>query len=120
MFMGKVRVIAELTANDYRAARDFVQRVSDFVEATQPDTVSWEAFADESTGRWLWYEVFENEQALESYEQAVGREGMRDEARTIFEIVRITLLTPLADARLRDVFAQVGADEVRGVAGFAR
>jgi quinol monooxygenase YgiN len=70
--MAPVRVIAELTVKDFQAASNFVQRVTSFVEANLPGAVAWEAFTDESTGRWIWYEVFEDEQALTAYERAVS------------------------------------------------
>lgn len=117
--MGDVRVIAELTTKDPRAASELVQRVSDFVESTLPGTVAWESF-EGPPGRWIWYEEFENEEALAAYEQAVSNEGMRDEARSIFELVRVTLLTPLADPQLKEMFNQIDAIEMRGVAGFNR
>lgn len=118
--MAEVRVIAELTAKDSEAAANFVQRVSTFVETNLPDTLAWESFTDEATGRWIWYEVFKDEQALAAYERVVNQEGMREDAGKIFEFDRVTLLTPLADPRLKELFEQIGAVEMRGVAGFTR
>jgi predicted transcriptional regulator len=118
--MGTVRVIAELTAKDSRAASEFVQRATAFVEATLPDTVAWEAFTDDATGRWILYEVFQDDGALVSYEQAMSREGLREEALSIFELVRVTLLTPLADPRLKEQLDQIGAIEMQPRAGFTR
>lgn len=84
--------------------------MSAFVEANLPDTVAWEAFTDEATGRLVWYEVFKDEQAL------AGRE----DAAKLFELERVTLLTPLTDPSLKELFAQTGAVEMRQVAGFTR
>lgn len=118
--MAQVRVIAELTANDSEAASQFVERVSDYVETNLPDTLVWEAFTDEASGRWVWYEVFKDEKALAAYERAVSQEGMREDAGKIFNFDRVTLLTPLVDARLKQLFEQIGAIEMGEVAGFAR
>jgi quinol monooxygenase YgiN len=116
----EVRVIAHLTERDPRAAADFVGRVSAFVEEVLPGTVAWETFRDEATGRWVWYEVFADEQALASYEQAVREQGLRNEAGRIFEFESVTLLTPLKDPKLAALFDQIGATSMRAMAGFAR
>jgi quinol monooxygenase YgiN len=116
----EVRVIARLTEKDPRAASDFVERVSAFVEEGLPGTLAWETFRDDATGRWIWYEVFSDEQALASYEQAVRDRGLRNEAGRIFEFESVTLLTPLEDPELAALFEQIGATSMRTMAGFAR
>jgi quinol monooxygenase YgiN len=118
--VAEVRVIAQLTERDPRAASDFVERVSVFVAEGLPGTLAWETFRDESTGRWVWYEVFADEQALASYEQAVRDQGLRSEAGRIFEFESVTLLTPLEDPKLAALFDQIGATSMRTMAGFAR
>jgi hypothetical protein len=116
----KVRVIAQLRERDPRAASDFVERVSAFVEENLPGTLVWETFRDEVTGRWIWYEVFADERALASYEQAVSGEGLRNEAGKIFEFESVALLTPLKDPKLIALFDRIDAASMRTMAGFAR
>lgn len=66
------------------------------------------------------YEVFKDERALAAYKQAVNQVGIREDAAKIFEFERVTLLTPFADPRLKELFAHIGAVEMRQVAGLTR
>lgn len=46
--------------------------------------------------------------------------GIREDAAKIFQFERVTLLTPFADPRLKELLAYIGAVEMRQVVGFTR
>jgi hypothetical protein len=60
--MSKHRTVLEWTADDFDAVVALASRMSDYMEVNEPDTLSFEWFGDEASGKVVWYQVYTNDE----------------------------------------------------------
>lgn len=48
----------------FPSAVDLAERISDYVEANEPETLVLEWFGNEDTGKVVWYQVFSSDEAF--------------------------------------------------------
>lgn len=118
--MSKVRLISQGSAKDYEGLSDFVKRGCAFVEENEPGALAYECFADEASGRVLWHEMYEDEDAFVAHVQNLTKSGMLDEMMQVYEIERITFLTRITDPRIQEIAQQFGAAPLHGIGGVVR
>ncbi len=118
--MGLQRSVLEWTTNDYDAVVDLARRMSDYIEANEPDTLAFEWFGDETTGRVVWYQVYPNDEAFMKHAENMAESGLRDELQKVLSFERLILLTPVTHPQLKDMAKQLGAVELDEVAGVVR
>lgn len=51
------RSIVKWTTHDFPSVVDLADRMSDYVEANEPETLVFERFENENTGKVVWYQV---------------------------------------------------------------
>lgn len=73
--MSKVRVISQGSAKNYEGLSAFVKRGCAFVEENEPGALAYECFADEGSGRVVWHEIYEDEDAFVTHVQISRRAG---------------------------------------------
>lgn len=76
------RSIVEWTSNDFPSIVDLVERMSDYVEADEPETLVFEWFGNEDTGKVVWYQVYSNDDAFLTHAQNMIEAGFRAEAHS--------------------------------------
>ena len=114
------RSIVEWTTNDFPAAVDLAHRISDYVEANEPETLVLEWFGNENTGKVVWYQVYSNDEAFLTHAQNMIEAGFRDEAQQLFTQARLLLLTPPTHPRAQEMARQLGAEQVMPIGGVVR
>ena len=118
--MKESRSILEWTTDDYQAVVDLAGRMSDYIEANEPDTLAFEWFGDEATGKVVWYQVDRDDEAFLTHARTMNAAGFADEARRFLTQDRLLLLTPPTHSQTKDVAKQVGAEELESIAGVVR
>lgn len=107
--MSEIRAIIEGTAKDYDAFTDIAKRACAFVEENEPGILSYECFTDETSGRFLWKETYQDAAAFLTHGQHMSETGIMDEVTQVVDFDRVTILDPVPDAQARGVLAQMGA-----------
>ena len=118
--MNQSRSILEWTTNDYETVVDLARRMSDYIEANEPDTLVFEWFGDEATGTVLWYQVYTSDEAFLEHAQNMNEAGFADEVQQLLTQNRLLLLTPPSHPQTREMAKQVGAEEFEPIAGVVR
>ena len=118
--MGLQRTVLEWTTNDYGAVVDLAQRMSDYIEANEPDTLAFEWFGDEASGRVVWYQVYTNDEAFLKHGQNMAEMGLRDELQKVLSFERLMILTPITHPQVKDMAQQMDAVELNEIAGIVR
>ncbi len=118
--MATVRVISQGTTNDYEALANLVKRGCAYVEENEPDALVYECFADETSGRVVWHEMYSDEDHFVTHVHNLTSSGMLDELMQVYEIERITFLTRITDPRVQEVAQQFGAATLHGIGGLVR
>lgn len=116
----KSRSIVEWTTDDYPAAVDLASRMSAYVEANEPKTLAFEWFANEDTGKVVWYQVYATDEAFLTHVQNMIEAGFRAEAQQLFTQDRLLLLTPPTHPQTQEMARQVGAEQVIPIGGVVR
>lgn len=118
--MSKVRIISQGTTDNYEAFSGLVKRMCAHVEEHEPGAIAYECFADETTGRALWHEMYEDADAFLAHVQGLTDTGLMDELMHLYSIERITSLARVTDERVTDILEQFGAVQLHGVGGIVR
>lgn len=103
--MSVSRSIAEWTSENYEAAVDLARRMTDYIEANEPDTLIFEWFGDEETGRVMWYQEYRDDEAFLAHAQNMAEQGFREETFQVLALDRVVLLTPHNHPRSRRWFS---------------
>lgn len=118
--MSVSRSIAEWTTNKYEAAVDLARRMTDYIKANEPDTLIFEWFGDEKTGRVLWYQEYRDDEAFLTHVQNMAEQGFRDETLQVLALDRVVLLTPAKHPTVKEMAQQPGFVKLQGIAGVVR
>ncbi|HEX6299298.1 MAG TPA: hypothetical protein VF148_02390 [Acidimicrobiia bacterium] len=116
----KSRSIVEWTTDDFPSVVALAERMSDYVEANEPETLAFEWFGNENTGKVVWYQVYANDEAFLTHARNMIEAGFRVEAQQLLTQDRLLLLTPLTHPRTREMARQVGAEQVVPIRGVIR
>lgn len=114
------RSIVEWTTADYPSAVELGERISDYVEANELETLVFEWFGNEDTGRVVWYQVYASEEAFLVHAQNMLEAGFRTELQELFTMDRLLLLTPPTLPQTQEMAGQTAAEEVSPIAGVVR
>lgn len=114
------RSIAEWTTDNYEAAVDLAQRMTDYIKANEPDTLIFEWFGDEESGRVLWYQEYKDEEAFLTHAQNMAEHGFREETFQVLALDRVVLLTPVEHPTVNEMAQQPGFVRLQGIASVVR
>jgi hypothetical protein len=114
------RSIVEWTTNDFPSIVDLAERMSDYVEANEPQTLVFEWFGNEDTGKVVWYRVYSDDEAFLIHAQNMIEAGFRAEAQQLFTQDRLLLLTPPTHPRTQEMARELGAEQVEPIVGVVR
>ena len=114
------RSVFEWTTNDYAAVVDLAIRMSDYIEANEPDTLAFEWFGDEETGKVVWYQVYKDDEAFLTHAQNMVEAGFRSEAQQLLTYQRALLLTPLTRPQTKEMASELGAEQLEPISGVVR
>lgn len=118
--MSKVRTILQGPVSDHEAFMTSVKKALAFVEENEPGTVVYECFADESSGRALWHEMFTDEDAWVTHITNMTETGILPEMLEVLTPDQVTVVTSSQDPRVLEIAQQFGAVRLHGVGGFVR
>lgn len=114
------RSIVEWATDDFPSAVDLAKRMSEYVEANEPETLVFEWFGNESTGKVVWYQTYANDEAFLTHAQNMIDTGFRAEVQQLFTLDRLLLLTPLTHTRTKEMARQLGAVQLAPIIGVVR
>lgn len=114
------RAIVEWSTDVYEAVVDLAKRVCEYIEANEPDTLAFEWFGDEETGKVIWYQVYSNDEAFLKHAQNMKDSGLADEASGLMTQTRLVLLTPPTHPHTIEMAGQAGAEQLRPIEGIVR
>lgn len=117
MNMAESRSVIEWTTNDYKAVVDLARRISDYVEANEPDTLVFEWFGNPTTGKVVWYQVYVNDEAFLRHAQNMNEAGFAEEAGRLLTQDRVLLFTAPTLPQTEQMAEQIGADVLERIAG---
>lgn len=115
--MAESRSVIEWTTNDYEAVVDLARRISDYVDANEPDTLVFEWFGNETTGKVIWYQVYVDDVAFLRHAQNMNEAGFADEVGRLLTQDGVLLLTAPTLPETEQMAGQVGADVLERIAG---
>ena len=118
--MTESRSLVEWTTEDYEAVVDLAGRVSDYVEANEPDTLAFEWFGNETTGQVVWYQVYTDDAAFLEHAQNMNDAGFAEETDQLLTQERLLSLTPPTHPQTKQMARQLGAEELDGIASVVR
>lgn len=118
--MGLQRTILEWTTDDYDTVVALAHRMSEYIEANEPDTLSFEWFGDEASGKVVWYQMYTDDEAFLTHAQNMAEVGLRDELQKVLSFERLMILTPITHPQVRDMAQQLGALQLDQIAGIVR
>ena len=93
--MSLFRVVMEVTTDDIEGLTRLFAEVTRSLKTHLPGTLAWETFVDESSGRALVYQVHQNEEAADAYEEHMASEGFVAKAFELLTSSRVILLNPV-------------------------
>lgn len=111
--MGQVRIIIQGNIRDYGEFSDINARAAEAVRHEVGTT--WECFADEVTGRAMYVESYANEETFVSHFQSLLESGLGGDLMKVYEIERVTLLTPTDDPGVNGIMQEFDATVMRQV-----
>ena len=94
--------------------------MSEYVEADEPETLVFEWFGSESTGKLFSYQTYANDEAFLTHAQNMIDAGFRAEVQQLFTLDRLLLLTPLTHTRTKEMAHQLGAEQLAPIIGVVR
>jgi quinol monooxygenase YgiN len=94
--------------------------MSDYIEANEPDTLNFEWFGDEASGRIAWYQVYKDEEAFLKHAQNMAEAGFREEAGQLLSYDRLVVLSPVTHPQVRAMVHELDGIELHGVGGVVR
>jgi quinol monooxygenase YgiN len=118
--MGLHRTVLEWTTDDYNTVVALARRMSDYIEANEPDTLAFEWFGDEASGKVVWYQVYTNDEAFLKHAQNMAEIGLRDELQKVLSFERLMILTPITHSQVKEMAHQMDAVELKEIAGIVR
>jgi quinol monooxygenase YgiN len=118
--MSASRSIAEWTTDKYEAAVDLARRMTDYIKANEPDTLIFEWFGNEETGRVLWYQEYRDDEAFLTHVQNMADQGFREETLQVLALDRVVLLTPANHPTVKEMAQQPGFVKLQGIARVVR
>ena len=77
------RSIVEWTTDDFPLVVEVAGRISDYVEANEPETLVIEWFGDENSGKMIWYQVYASDEAFLTHAQNMMETGFRAEIQQL-------------------------------------
>ena len=114
------RSIVEWTTDDFPAVVELAGRISNYVEANEPETLVFEWFGDDNSGKVIWYQVYASDEAFLTHAQNMMETGFRAETQQLLTQDRLLLLTPPTDPRTQEMARQIGAEQVVPIGGVVR
>jgi quinol monooxygenase YgiN len=114
------RSFIEWTTGDYEGVLDLARRMSNYVESNEPDTLVFEWFGDEESGRVAWYQVYRNDEAFLEHAQNMAEAGFREEAGRLLSFDRLVVLSPITHPQVKEMAQELGGFELRDIAGVIR
>jgi hypothetical protein len=111
--VGQVRIIIQGTIRDYGEFSDINARAAEAVRHEVGTT--WECFADEVTGRAMYVESYADEETFVSHFQSLMESGLGGDLMKVYEIERMTMLTPTDDPRVNGIMQEFNAIVMRRV-----
>lgn len=117
---GRISSVIEWTTNDYQAVVDLAGRISDYVEANKPDTLAFEWFGDENTGKVVWYQIYVNDEAFLRHAQNMNEAGFANEVGQLLTQDRVLLLMAPTLPETEQMAEQIGAEVLERIAGVVR
>ena len=114
--MGTVRLLLRGQVGDHEAHVALAKRMQAFVEQYEPETVIWEVFADDLTGRVVWHEVYASAEAYLLHVRNMQEQGFFDEFVRQTRLESVTSLEPLSDGRAWEQLRALHADFLHEVA----
>lgn len=118
--MSVSRSIAEWTTDKYEAAVDLARRMTDYIKANEPDTLIFEWFGNEETGRVLWYQEYRDDEAFLTHVQNMADQGFREETFQVLALDRVVLLTPPNHPTVKEMAQQPGFVKLQDIARVVR
>lgn len=118
--MSVQRSFAEWTTDNYEAAVDLARRMTDYIKANEPDTLIFECFGDEETGRVLWYQEYRDDEAFLAHAQNMAEHGFREEIFQVLALDRVVLLTPPNHPTVKEMAQQPGFVKLQDIARVVR
>jgi quinol monooxygenase YgiN len=118
--MSASRSIAEWTTDKYEAAVDLARRMTDYIKANEPDTLIFEWFGDQESGRVLWYQEYRDDEAFLTHVQNMADQGFREETLQVLALDRVVLLTPPNHPTVKEMAQQPGFVKLQGIARVVR
>lgn len=118
--MSVSRSIAEWTTDNYESAVDLARRMTDYIRASEPDTLIFEWFGDEETGRVLWYQEYRDEEAFLTHAQNMAEQGFREEIFQVLALDRVVLLTSANHPTVKEMVQRQGFVELQDIAAVVR
>src|SRR5687767_14286723 len=118
--MSEVRILVQGVTRDAEAFGAFMKGEAEGVEASEPGTLLMEVFLDSQSGTVVVHERYADAEAFLTHSESLMQGESLQRFLDLFEIKRMTFLTPIEDERVATLAAQLNALQVSPVAGFAR
>lgn len=118
--MGRVRLLLHGEVRDHEAHALFAKRVTAFVQQYEPETIAWESFADELTGKVVFHELYASADAYLFHLRNMEEQGFFDEFVRQTRLTSVTSLVRLSDERVWSRLRAFNADFLHGVSGVVR
>lgn len=118
--MARVCAILQGTTTDYPAFVRNAERACASVTADEPGALVYECFADESTGAFVWHEVYADSDALLTHIANATEKGIADEFLQLVDLDGITVLGEVDSPELQQVLDTFNAARLAPVAAVER
>lgn len=118
--MAGFRIFNDGKIKDYEGFVVLAKRARDFVEANEPDTITWECYANEEAGRGFFEESYTDEESFLTHFQNSIDHGFVDEILEVFELQNIRVPANITDPRVRQIIDQFGGVQLHEVQRMVR
>lgn len=113
-------MIVEGTAKDYEGFAALAERACAFVDEHEPGMLTYECYADETTRKFAWMETYADAEAFLTHTGNMTEIGVMDEAATVVDFDRVTVLGRVTDPQVNAVIEQFGAATLPKLSGVTR
>jgi hypothetical protein len=114
------RSIFEWTTDDYPAVVDLARRMTAYIESNELDTLVFEWFGNEDTGKVVWYQVYPDDEAFLRHARNMKEAGFSEEAQQLLTQSRLLLLTPLTHPQTKEMANRLDAEQLAPITGVVR
>ncbi|MFN2593436.1 MAG: putative quinol monooxygenase [Actinomycetota bacterium] len=118
--MSEIRILVQGITKDPEAFGAFMKSETDVLEQVEPGTLEMEVFVDPTSGSVVVHERYEDADAFLKHSESLMQSDRLQTFLKLFEIKRMTFLTPIEDGRVATIAAQLGAIRTGPVSRFSR